>query len=53
MKWGYFDCPIVIKVTPLSIKVTPLLIGKSYIVFYKRVALEFGGYLDIIMILTI
>ena len=48
VKWGYFDCPI--KVTPFPIKVTPLLISKSCIDFYERVALEFGAYLDIIMI---
>ena len=42
IKWGYFDCPI--KVTPFSIKVNPLLIGKSYIVFYKRPALEFSEF---------
>ena len=48
VKWGYFDHPI--KVTPYPIKVTPLLIGKSYIVFYTRPALEFCAYLDIIMI---
>ena len=48
VKWGYFDCPI--KVIPFLIKVTPLLIGKSYIVFYIRPALEFCAYLDIIMI---
>ena len=39
-----------IKVTPFKIKVNPLLIGKSYIVFYKKPVLEFCAYLDIIMI---